>query len=149
MKKNEKKSVGLKPVIKHAPIKTNPNESGISELIKSNVYLYQYCRDLENQVMNLQLNMTSMFHNMMFLRHENNEIKGVLDVVMMNMGIDKKVEQMMEEKKQKKQKSLPIHDDLLVNCQACNTVHHKELKTCPKCGLKKATKESQSTDESN
>jgi hypothetical protein len=82
------------------------------------------------------------------LKHEIGDLKGVLEIFAMKMGLERDVFEKQEgaavgdkplakESKQPQEpKSLPLHDDLTIRCPTCKTVHNKEFKTCNECGYK-------------
>jgi hypothetical protein len=112
----------------------------IVELIRANSMLSQNCLNLSNHLTKCEMDINSLYHQNLFLKHEIGDLKGVLEVFAMKMGIEREVFEKSSEangkKSTKELKSLPLHDDLTTRCPACSNVNNKEFKNCVGCGYK-------------
>jgi hypothetical protein len=110
---------------------TKKPKDSIAQLIKSNLFLYQYCKSLENEITEINLNLNTLFNQFLFIKEENKQLESLLESLTIKLGgeLPQKIE------KEKKQKPMPIHDDLLIKCPSCGHLYHKNLNTCSKCGL--------------
>ena len=126
---------------KHIAGKYTLKNLSVVELIKANSLLSQNCINLSNHLTKCEMDINSLYHQNLFLKHEIGDLKGVIEVFAMKMGMDKEMFEKEQESPKKKApkeaKALPLHDDYTAVCPTCKTVSHKDVKVCSECGYKK------------
>lgn len=113
--------------------------STLSELLKTNLFLFKCIQQQDSQIHDLFMNMNTMYHQFMFMKQENHELKGLLEILAVKMGAEK--EFFEKTRKNKQPKITNLHDDYTYKC-SCGHIHHKDITICPKCGLDRSKKES-------
>ena len=120
-------------------------KSFVEELSESQIKLLHSYNELNNRLNATQLDNTSLHFQMGVLKKENYEIKHLLQSIGSNINALRDINDPGEEKETESaeamsqiKKHLPIHDDVMTNCEVCGGIHHFNLKTCPKCGFKKS-----------
>ena len=145
MAKKETKKTVKKPTTKKSVKKKNPEDmSSFKELLHSHLYLYQYCNSINKKVHEMELEINTTYHQLGFLRQENMEIKSLIQSLAMqlrgsrdDLGSIPKERPEGGSSKLPKKRMLPLHDDVMDTCEACNHVHHINLGKCPRCNFKK------------
>jgi hypothetical protein len=138
---------------KQAKPKSRKNEILRPDLIDSQIKLFQYCNNLQSKLHDAELHMNAMHFQMSILKRENQEIKSLLQGLSNHMqslrdlrrGEEGEEVEPQEEREQTPQppqrKSLPLHDDVTMNCDVCGHNHHVNNKTCPKCNFNRTKKD--------
>jgi hypothetical protein len=135
---------------KHKPLESQPT---IEDVLRNQINLYQYCNDLSNKLRDMEIAMQHFDFQSQMMKRDNFEVKSLLS----NLGnhlktmheremtdrpatehiegpeTENKVQPMMK-------KALPLHDDVMMNCEVCGCNHHLNAKLCPKCGFDRAKK---------
>lgn len=115
----------------------------VVELIKANSMLSQNCINLSNHLTRCEMDISSLYHQNLYLKHEIGDLKGILESDMdiqrdlSGDGENSELSKGKISKEQKEQNPLPFHDDLTAKCPICNTINHKDVKSCGECGYKK------------
>lgn len=137
MKKPIKEEKPTKKIPKQLP----PSASQLEELMKSEIYLYQFCNDMSAKVAGLELRLQNALNKIATLEKNDESLRNVLEVIgtkikdlkeeMMGdpdgeFGEDTEVEVFKREP--------PMHDDVTVACEVCNKIFHAKMKKCPNCG---------------
>ena len=126
---------------KQTVTKYKMKDLSVVELIKANSLLSQNCINLSNHLTKCEMDISSLYHQNLFLKHEIGDIKGVMEVLASKMGMDREMfeknnEQESKKKIQKEPRGLQFHDDLMTKCPVCKTINHKDAKNCNVCGYK-------------
>jgi len=130
------------------------------DIIESQIKLYQYCNEMTKKMHDMEMYVKNMTFQMHILKKENFEIKNLMhglsshlqmirDIKMRDEGrddswLDEDVstpQVQSNEAPQLVKKFLPLHDDVMMNCEVCNFNHHMNIKDCPKCGYNRLKKE--------
>lgn len=135
--------------------------AGRLDIIESQIKLYQYCNDMTKKIHDMEMHVNNMTFQMHVLKKENFEIKHLLhglsshlqalrdmkrgeDDSWLNDEAPRSPEaspQVKPEEPQVIKKALPLHDDVMMNCEVCSFNHHMNIKTCPKCGFNRLKKD--------
>lgn len=120
------------------------------DLIDAQIKLFQYCNNLQSKLHDAELHMNAMHFQMSILKKENQEIKSLLQGLSNHMQAlrdirtddggefgDSHRPQATEQPVSPPRKSLPLHDDVTINCEVCGHNHHVNNRTCPKCKFKR------------
>lgn len=129
------------------PLQSNNTE----DILRNQVNLYQYCNDLSNKLRDMEIHLQHMDFQSQMMKRDNFEVKSLLNNLgnhLKNMHdreeMGRPMETSSEPQKQEDKvqpmmkKALPLHDDVMTNCEACGCNHHLNLKTCPQCGFGRA-----------
>ena len=114
----------------------------VVELIKANSLLSQNCMKLSSHLNRCENDINSLYHQNLYLKHEIGDLKGVLEVFAMRMGMEKEMfeprgDEPTRKRVSKEPKALPLHDDSTMRCPSCGTVNNRDFKACSECGYKK------------
>lgn len=151
--KTPKKSSNTSQAKRPAKQKMIENHPTIEDILRNQINLYQYCNDLSNKVRDMELHMQHMDFQSQMMKRDNFEIKSLLNNLGNHLKHMHDREEMSrpsmdepspaegvkpEEKQPVVKKALPLHDDVMTNCEACGRNHHVNLSCCPGCGFKRA-----------
>ena len=140
----------MKPSKKNQkPLQQNPTTE---EVLRNQINLYQYCNDLSNKLRDMEMHIQHMDFQSQMMKRDNFEVKSLLsnlgnhlknmhdrEEMGRSMDIGPADPQKQEDKVQPMmKKALPLHDDVMTNCEVCGCNHHLNLKTCPQCGFERA-----------
>lgn len=138
--------------------KIDPTPS-TEDVLRNQINLYQYCNDMSNKLRDLENQVSNMSYQMHMIKRDNFDLKNLLQ------GLGNHLKMMHEremgehfdmgqpeprnsnpspspqDKNPMLKKSLPLHDDVMLNCEVCNNNHHVNMKMCPKCGFERAKKD--------
>ena len=103
----------------------------------------------------MELHTNSLEYQMQIVKRDNFEIKTLLTNLgnhLKNMhenemadrfdsGEPQTETRVVPEKEVTMKKALPLHDDVMLNCEVCGCNHHVNMKACPKCGFQRAKKD--------
>lgn len=123
----------------------------IEDVLRNQVNLYQYCQELSSKVRDMEFQMQNLDFQNQMIKRETLDVKTLLH----NLGnhlkqMHEKEEasrsdtpmpsegSKTEEKAPMVKKALPLHDDVMMNCEVCGRNHHINLSCCPGCGYKRA-----------
>ena len=161
MEKKAKKKTTKKPTTKKVVAKKKSSKSIINgevttldEMIKSHIYLYQYCNSMNKKLHEQEIELSTVFHQIGFLRQENMELKSLLQGLASRLKdtVEKDTRSWLDDDSSSspnrevpksgmpKKKMLPMHDDVSVNCETCSSIHHVNMSKCPKCGYERNKK---------
>jgi hypothetical protein len=123
-------------------VKHKIKDLSVGELIKANSLLSQNCIKLSNHLNRCENDINSLYHQNLYLKHEIGDLKGVLEVFAMRMGMEKEMFEHRDDEQPRKRivkepKALPLHDDLTMRCPSCGNLNNRDFKTCGECGYKK------------
>ncbi len=132
---------------KNPVAKLKLKDQSVVELIKANSLLSQNCINLSNHLTKCEMDISSLYHQNLFLKHEIGDLHGMMEAVAAKIGMDKEMfEKPVDsapkkkaekiEKAEKEQKALPLHDDITVRCPTCKALNHRDSKSCAECGQK-------------
>ncbi len=116
------------------------------DIIESQIRLYQYCNDANKKIHDMEMWITNLGFQVHILKKENFEIKSLLQGISTHLQSIKNSMAVDSDWTEEEQpvvlstvKSLPLHDDVMTNCDMCGRNHHANLSSCPKCGFKRMT----------
>jgi len=119
------------------------------ELMKSQIYLFQLCHDLQQKVGFLELELQKMSIHAQHIMQENGELKEFLNHLskkLMNMKKDgaedntPNIPSSDPRASRKIGKIVPLHDDVSITCKICEHIYHIHQKACPKCSYREPKK---------
>lgn len=135
---------------KQRPLEHRPT---VEDILRSQINLYQYCNDLSNKLRDMEIAMQHFDFQSQMMKRDNFEVKSLLGNLgnhLKNMHeremMDRNDSDHIEGPKVENQiqpmmkKALPLHDDVMMNCEVCGCNHHQNMKLCPKCGFDRAKK---------
>jgi hypothetical protein len=137
--------------MKKRQAKTKKSDILKPDLIDAQIKLFQYCNNLQSKLHDAELHMNAMHFQMSILKRENQEIKSLLQGLSNHMQSlrDMRREEGEEFEQTSEQappappvrKTLPLHDDVMINCDVCGHNHHVNNRTCPQCNFKRLEKD--------
>jgi rubrerythrin len=143
MKKQSKTTIPSKKISDK-----EPTGGQIEELIKSEIYLYQFCNTINQKVADLELKLQNAYSKIAILEKNDDNLRKILEVIgeklkflkdQMSDGEDDmddiRDEEDGDEDMADQLKNPPMHDDITIGCEVCNKIFHARLKKCPNCGF--------------
>jgi len=144
----------MKPIKKQTKSKMIGNENSLEDILRNQINLCQYYNDLNNRLHEMEIHSHNLEYQMQMMKRDNFEIKTLLTNLgshLKNMHEHEMAERFDSgeapaskegsEKEVMMKKALPLHDDVMLNCEVCGCNHHVNMKACPKCGFQRAKKD--------
>lgn len=126
---------------KQSPKKVSEKKKTISELLKSNNYLYQYCDFISADNAKNTFEIQRMLTHVEFLEHKLRQSQRMMEFILshINPSSLEKLKKEIEEKHIEAEKTA-LHDNVTAKCNNCKAIINRNEESCKECGFKNQKK---------
>lgn len=126
---------------------STPVNHQIDQLLTSQIDILKMINDFNTRLASVEMENQKLFHVLAMLTKNQDEFKGILD--MLGRGMRQLKKQMEDEGDDflpneaidtGDKKDPPLHDDVTLACSVCDKVYNRRLGKCPRCGFPGKTK---------
>ncbi len=121
--------------------KKSESKKIISELLKSNNYLYQYCDFLSADNAKNTFEIQGILTHVNFLEQKIRQSQRMMEFILSHISPSslEKLKKEIEEKTFELEKTA-LHDNVTIKCNNCKAIINKNEESCKECGFKNQKK---------
>jgi len=111
----------------------------LNQLSLSQIDILKMINDYNTRLAAVEVENQKLFHILAMLTKNQDEFKGILDMLGRGMKQLKRQldegEEWDDEPNEPIKKDPPLHDDVTATCEVCDKVYNRRLGKCPRCGF--------------